>query len=225
MGQHVRALFTHDDDMRLLGANEPNGSSAPRIFLGRTSEGNVWRFRSDLPTLLIDRLAALCIDEPVVANPGRKPSHFDEYINVLETHGSVEKVWAGPAYRFPDRVPSSTRAVPMTREDAATLSPALEAWIDDLHEGRPLLAILQEGRAISLCCSVRITPEVHEAGVETAGAYRGKGYASEAVGAWANVVRDMGCIPLYSTSWENAASQGVAKKLGLVTYGVDFHVT
>jgi hypothetical protein len=31
--------------------------------------------------------------------------------------------------------------------------------------------------------------------------------------------------PLYSTSWENTASQSLAKKLRLSLYGVDFHVT
>jgi len=35
----------------------------------------------------------------------------------------------------------------------------------------------------------------------------------------------MGAIPLFSTSWENAASQAVAKKLRLAQYGADFHVT
>jgi hypothetical protein len=30
---------------------------------------------------------------------------------------------------------------------------------------------------------------------------------------------------LYSTSWANTASQAVSKKLHLMRYGVDFHVT
>jgi len=31
--------------------------------------------------------------------------------------------------------------------------------------------------------------------------------------------------PVYSTSWENAASQAVARKLGLTMYAADFHIT
>jgi len=40
-----------------------------------------------------------------------------------------------------------------------------------------------------------------------------------------HIVRSMGAIPLFSTSWENAASQAVAKKLRLAQYGADYHVT
>ena len=42
------------------------------------------------------------------------------------------------------------------------------------------------------------------------------------VAAWAHAIRAEGRTPLYSTSWDNAASQGVARKLGLVIYGTDF---
>jgi hypothetical protein len=42
---------------------------------------------------------------------------------------------------------------------------------------------------------------------------------------WARVVQSLGAIPLHSTSWENSASQAVAKKLHLVPYGADLQVT
>jgi mono/diheme cytochrome c family protein len=65
----------------------------------------------------------------------------------------------------------------------------------------------------------------HEAGVETAASCRGRGYAAPVVAAWARAVRDVGRVPLYSTSWRNEASRAVARKLGLVCFGSDLHIT
>jgi hypothetical protein len=38
-------------------------------------------------------------------------------------------------------------------------------------------------------------------------------------------MRRAGLIPLYRTSWDNAALLEVARRLGLVLYGEDFHLT
>ena len=94
-----------------------------------------------------------------------------------------------------------------------------------MPDWQPFLAIVEAGRAVSVCRSVRITGEAHEAGVETLPEFRGKGYAKDTVAAWARSVQSMGAMPLYSTSWENTASQAVVKKLHLVQYGADFHIT
>jgi hypothetical protein len=42
---------------------------------------------------------------------------------------------------------------------------------------------------------------------------------------WAETVRTLGCIPLYSTSWQNVASRALARALGLIQYGSVVHVT
>ena len=61
-------------------------------------------------------------------------------------------------------------------------------------------------------------------GVETLPDFRGKGCAREVTAEWARRVRAAGAIPMYSTSWENKASQAVARKLHLNCYGADFHL-
>ena len=63
-----------------------------------------------------------------------------------------------------------------------------------------------------------------EAGVETTESARGQGHASAAVAAWAAAVLGEGRLPLYSTAWENRASQGVARRLGMVLYGDDWSI-
>ena len=54
--------------------------------------------------------------------------------------------------------------------------------------------------------------------------YRGRGDAAAVVSGWAAAVREGGKTPLYSTSWDNEASKGVARKLGLVLYGTDLSI-
>ncbi len=131
----------------------------------------------------------------------------------------------GPAYRVPVEAVPPTEVTRITCENAGLLRGGFEWLITRIEDEQPCFAVVQGGQAVSICRSVRITPRAHEAGVETLEAFRGRGYAPRVVAGWATTVHEMGCIPLYSTSWENAASQGVAGKLALGLYGVTFHVT
>ncbi len=226
MAIHVQASFTHDAHSRLLLVNEPGaGGLAPRLFLGRTRAGNLWRFRADLPEVLIEELEALCVDEPVGKKFHSNPRHFEAYVRLLETHAPVQRSWMGPAYQFTEYFEPSRHLLAITETNAEMLRGGFEELVAELPDWQPFLAIVEEGRAVSVCRSVRITPDAHEAGVETLHDFRGKGYAKDAVAGWARLVQSMGAMPLYSTSWENTASQAVAKKLHLVPYGADFHVT
>lgn len=226
MAIHVQLLFTHDAHSRLVLVNEPGGGPpAPRLFFGRTREGNLWRFRADLPESLIEELEGLCADEPVGQEFHSKPRHFAAYLRLLETHAPVQELWLGPAYQFTEYLEPSRPLLAITETNAQMLQGGFEELVAELPDWQPFLAIVEEGRAVSVCRSVRLTPLAHEAGVETLPAFRGKGYAKDMVAGWARLVHSMGVIPLYSTSWENTASQAVAKKLRLVPYGADFSIT
>jgi RimJ/RimL family protein N-acetyltransferase len=88
-----------------------------------------------------------------------------------------------------------------------------------------LIAAVIDDQAVAVCGSVRITARAHEAGVETSLPHRGHGYAAQTTAAWAKAVRALGVEPLYSTSWDNAASRAVARKLGLIHFCNDLHLT
>lgn len=64
-----------------------------------------------------------------------------------------------------------------------------------------------------------------DAGLETAEAYRGRGFGAHVTAAWAAEIRASGRMPLYSTFWDNHASLAVARKLGLLAYASSWSLT
>ena len=221
MHLHVEALFTHDASGSLLRVNEPDGPPAPRFFLGVTRGGAVRRYRHDVGDDLRRELEA--------ALPGALevdvPHSTERYERILSRAAPVQRTWTGPAFSFPDALPASRDAVAIDSSKASLLADFFSDWIGDVESCQPMLAIVVDGRAVALCSSVRRTAAAHEAGVETAAAYRGRGFAGRAVSAWASSVRAMARVPLYSTSWSNEPSRSVARKLGLIQFGNDLHLT
>jgi len=228
METQVEVLFRLDAAGRLRHVNEPEQPEAPRFFLGRTRDGNVWRYRYDLPIELARDLDRIVAVEPVAtAFDGGSPAIADKVIALLRMLAPVRDVWRGLAYAFPDTesILHLRPAVAVTARNAALLQGDFTRLRASLDAIQPCLAVVKDGMAVSVCHAVRRSGRAAEAGLETLEAYRGKGYAAAATAAWAAVVHGMGLRPLYSTSWDNKASQGVARRLGLVQYGEDWHVT
>lgn len=225
MELHIGALFTHDRNMRLRTVNEPwpgDKDPAPRFILGRTIEGTaVCRFRHDVPDTIAEQLEELCADEPNMTDIHMKPKHFESYMALLQGR----EYTAGPCYLVPAATSPSTDTVVITRDNIAELLHDDFEWlVPEIDFVQPCIAIVRDNKAVSICRSVRVTPRAHEAGLETLTSYRGRGYAAEVAAGWAAAVRQLGCLPLYSTSLENLSSQSVARKLGLSLYGVNFTV-
>lgn len=221
MEQRVHALYVHDTSGRLTGLNQWDGGQAPRFYFGSTPEGHIVRFGANLPKPLADMLIALCKSEPLVQDLETLPAHQVRYLELLD----MEDAWSGPAYRFralPSAQPSNV--VSINDNNAHLLNGGLEDWLPDVKHRQPFYAAIDDDHAVAVCASVRITDTAHEAGVETLLQYRHRGHAIRAVTAWANAVAARGAIPLYSTSWSNTASLGVARALKLEHFGNDFHV-
>ena len=223
MEMHIRALYVHDEQSRLIFINDGEHVPAPRFFLGRTSQGNIWRFRHDLPQTVCAKLSALCKAEEFSMSAA--PLHQAEYLQILAAHAPIDKIWHGSAFWFAHPVKDDDGTVSIDAQNAHLLQGGLEEWIPDMRYQQPAVALLVDGQAVAICASVRITEAAHEAGVETVPGHRQKGYAVKVVQAWAKAVAKLGARPIYSLSDENLASMRVANRLGLSKFGADFHIT
>jgi RimJ/RimL family protein N-acetyltransferase len=221
MELHVEALYRHTPEGRLLETREVDPVRAPRFFLGRTGRGNLWRVRDDLPASLVRSLDALAAAEPVLPELPREPASLSQFRELLDEHEEIQHTGAGPAYSFPEDLSPPTQVVRITEENGYLLGEEF-AWLRTERAAcEPALAVVIDEHAVSVGFSSRMTGRAAEAGVNTLEAFRGRGHASRVVAAWAIAVRETGRVPLYSTSWGNLASQGVARRLGLRIYGVD----
>ena len=180
---------------------------------------------SVLPPDFVRRLVPYFSADPAVAAAGE----LARYAAILAQSAPIRTTEAGPAFSFPAHLRptagTSGTVVLVTEANSHLLHPLLSAWVPDVRQSPPLMALVENGRAVAVCASVRITPRAHEAGVDTAAEFRGRGYAPIVVAEWARAVRALGAEPLYSTSWQNAASRAVARKLSLVQFGSDLHIT
>lgn len=218
----IDTLFLVDREGRLQSLNEPGAPPAPRFFLGRTARGCLWRARADLPADLLRRLTPLCR-----AALTRQPAQDEAIRAVLAAHAPVTDEYRGPAYWLPHVAHVPPGVLLLSAEHAQLVRatfPWLVAWLADPANG-PVAAVVEQGQAVSVCFCSRLTRQAAEAGVQTLEPYRGSGYATAAVAGWAAAMQQSQRMALYSTSWENQASQAVAKKLGAVRYGEDWSIT
>ncbi|GAS80528.1 GNAT family N-acetyltransferase [Paenibacillus amylolyticus] len=209
-------LYTFNEHQRLLSINEPGGGQAPAIFIGMTSAGSLTYYHEQLPPNLVDELGII----------SELPLDIPKLIRKVETFEPVNNVWMGPAYAFPETLDEWDLKVQLIgHEQRYLLAEHFPELKDHLHEKKPVAAYVVNGSAVAVCCSARVSIHGAEASLYTAPGYRGHGYAAETVKCWQYYVKERGRMPIYSTSWDNLASQHVARKLGLIQFGVDFSIT
>lgn len=214
--------FVRDDRGRLLRTNEPRADArqpAPRLFLGRTGLGHVVRFGATVPAGLADELGALFARDLAPGDTALPPATSAAVRAILERDSPVVAAIGGPAYRFPASLPCGGGAVRLTAGNRALLRVTYPWLYDELEDWQPCFAAVDGDRAVSVCFSSRIGPATAEAGLDTLPDHRRRGHAVAVTAAWAAAVRASGRVPLHSTAWSNLASQGVARRLGLVMFG------
>ena len=144
---------------------------------------------------------------------------------MLEKHAPIQQEYRGPAYWIPNQQ-RTTEAMLISTTNAQLLETHFVWAISMVTDAKygPIAVSLAEGIAVSICFCSRIPGRATEAGVETVAAARDQGYATAAVARWAEEVWRLGYLPLYGTSWDNRASQSIARKLDMLLYGEDWSV-
>ncbi len=213
--------FTYNIRGRMLSSNEPRVSErrpAPRLFLGRTTDGHVLRFGASVPDDLAHRLEAIINRQPPPGDLRAPPAAAAELRAALESDAPITREESGPAYRFPATIVQSGDAVRLTAANRDLVRETFPWLYDEYADWQPCFAAVHGGAAVAVCFSARIGAQAAEAGVETLSEFRGHGYATAVTAAWGTAVQQAGLVPIYSTSWDNIASQGVARKVGLVLF-------
>ncbi|MDZ4718451.1 MAG: hypothetical protein SH847_08365 [Roseiflexaceae bacterium] len=222
MRTQLATLFTLDQHGRMLCVNEPDDPPAPRLFIGRTTEGAIWAIRYDLPDDLAVSLSAICAAEPIATHFDTAPQYAPVLRSLLEV-GAEE--YRGPAYIFRSEIPHVTGAILITPEQRAVLAPHFPELIAEYAQRAPIAVMVEQGIAVTACWCSRQTEHAAEAGIMSIPDVRQRGYAVCVAAQWGRAVQAAGMTALYSTSWDNVASQGVARKLGLHLYGEDWQIT
>jgi GNAT superfamily N-acetyltransferase len=213
--QLLGTMFHQDAQGRLVG-------DAPHVHIIRTADTVLCRVHVMMPDPVAAQLRALAS-----APRGRASKWAEEYaahLSLVATVTTVTAVRAGPLYGFPDELPDVADCVAVDAANLMLLKGCLDEWIEYAERGLLMVVALAEGRAVSICTSVRASASAHCAGVETSPVYRGRGLAPRVVAAWAKLVRAGGAEPFYATTFDNIASQNVARRLRLNLIGSEFSI-
>lgn len=222
---YIQTSFVLDDNGRIVSTREPGAKRGPLVTIVKSLKACAWAARADIPPALMSEIDRLAEAEQPAVNFEQGPAQSHRLIALLikriaPGEASVRKTMEsdGPAFDFPKTLVQPPDIVVV--EDEQLLNRNFSGWIPgEIEAGRgPVMAIVEDGYPVSICFCARRSDTAAEAGVETAEAYRGRGYAPLVTAAWALAVRKSGRVPLYSTTWLNKSSLAVARKLKLVTY-------
>ena len=216
LGELAETMFASDERGRLSGAD------APHLHLLRTPQGLICQCHADLADEVADALYGLA--KRPRGRPSEWASECADYAEALSSVAQLKALRAGLLHSFPAQSESNYTAVNISEDNAKLLIGGLEEWRPDIAGGLPMMAMVVNGRAVSICASIKASTAAHCAGVETLPAYRGKGFGSQAVAAWAQAVRALGAAPFYGTTFDNYASQRVARRLDLSLIGAEFSI-
>ncbi len=225
MMKHFEVEFVFNKQGRIRSANYWADARAAKFVLGITRTNTVWAFGAELPEELCRQLEQIAILEDF--DPASSPRHTEQYLSLLSTidSGTKRELYDSLTYWFP------AAGGERLEKDCILIESSNQSLLEEHFEhmlgyqgkvieyDQPIVALVVDGVAVSVCSSARSNEEAHECYVLTAFEYRQKGYATSVVKSWANTLKSTGIIPLYNTSIGNEPAQTVALKAGFSLYG------
>jgi RimJ/RimL family protein N-acetyltransferase len=212
----LEALWVTDDLGRLRHERTALGWPAPLLAVAACPAGLHWATSSEVPIEVQRAIGQRLAGERPARAVGWAPASADELIQLLAGVADVAAPHGGPSYVVPSLpVPSGIELRSSPDHDAASLRGLLPD--EDRELTAPWVVAMVDGAVAAVCETARSAPRSVEAGVWTYEPHRRQGLASAVVAAWSALVADRHAF--YSTSWDNLASQGVARRLGLRPLG------
>ena len=179
----LRNHFVLTADGRIGGTRSQEPWLGPLFRLVRGKGSCAWAVRVDVPRNIADEIDGLAGEEPPVSDFRAPPVHAERYVSLLR--GEVD---SGPAFTFPEEIvqPSGTVFI----DDIASLDRHFTGWTaSEIPCRTPIVAVVEEGYAVSACFSAWRSDAAAEAGLETAPAFRGRGLGPRVASGWALAIR------------------------------------
>ena len=225
MMKHFEVEFVFDKQGRIRSANYWTEARAAKFVLGITRTNTIWAFGAELPEEVCRELERIAKREDF--DPASSPRHMDQYLSILSTiySGAKRELYDSLTYWYPATGRNSLE------KDCILIDSSNQSLLEEhfghmlgyqgkvIEYDQPIVALVVDGVALSVCSSARSNEEAHECYVLTASEYRQTGYATNVVKSWANTLKSKGLIPLYNTSIGNEPAQTVARKAGFSLYG------
>jgi len=216
----LETLWVLDREGRIVRSTSPDVPYEPLLVVAAHPGAPVWAASAQVPATLMDGLAAAVADAAPIDDVGWQPSTAAEILAILRTAGlgALAPAMGGPSWRIP--------ATMRRRRTGAELCTSHDLALDAL-QGRmpeqdrrltePWVVAMVAGEVAAVCETARSTAHGVEAGVWTYEPHRRQGLAVAVTAAWSELVTDR--TAFYSTSWDNDASQAVARRLDLEPLG------
>ncbi len=144
-------LLNREARGRLTATRDPTPRPAPRLFLGRSGDGNVWALRRDLDAATSEALGRLCAAEPRIVTPRRAGSPPACRERALSLLAPVESEYRGPAFVLPDRLPCDVRAREVAADECSRWRDVFP-WLPDEFDAIAPVAIAFVGRQPAAIC-------------------------------------------------------------------------